>query len=119
MVDVSLPSLVPRVIADLRPCADASASAWIDRPPLAVPAAPLAGKSLSQEALVARSVLDPAAASKVGGPANAPERVLKPWGVPMLPWEPPSDTRPEDAGTGSADDPLATASPGERRPDEG
>jgi hypothetical protein len=112
-LDVSLPSLAARVVADLRPAADALATARIDRPPLAVAvAAPLAVNSLSQEALVTRTVLDPVAMGATEGSADAPKRVLKPWGVPMLPW----DTSSGDIEAEAPDDARATRSSDERTP---
>jgi hypothetical protein len=109
-MNVSLPGLAPVVVADLRPSADAAASTRIDRPPtakaLGTTAAPA---SLSQEALVAQSVLGPvpAAASDeaLTSFGEAPKRVLKPWGILMLPVELQDDWtaqggEPTDPATG-------------------
>ncbi len=98
-MDITSPSLVPRVVADLRPSADAAANARTTAPPLAVALDPVVQPAAtSQGALVARSLLgmqavppvgpaDPAEVALDPAWAEAPPRVLKPWGVPMLPFE--------------------------------
>jgi hypothetical protein len=93
-VDVSISSVVPRMVADLRPAADASATARIERPPLAVAVGnPAPTVSLVQEGLVTRSAIEPAAEADLA--AHAVQRVLKPWGVPMLPWDSSSGSSEE------------------------
>jgi hypothetical protein len=107
-LDVSLPSLAPRVVADHRPTDDAADTARIDRPPLAIAAGvPVAVPSLSQEALVARSAIGPITGDATDSAIEAPERVLKPWSVPMLPWDRPSDGPRQDT---PADDSAPEAS---------
>ena len=98
-MDISSPSLVPRIVADLRPTADAAATIRTTAPQLAVAAGPaVAPASPAQGALVACGLLDVHAVERVGpaDPAReapdptrpkAPPRALKPWGVPMLPFE--------------------------------
>lgn len=98
-MDISAPSLVPRVVADLRPTADAAATVRTTAPPAAVAVGPaVPPTSPTQEALVARGLLDAQSVEPVGQPdpaggppdptrPKAPPRVLKPWGVPMLPFE--------------------------------
>lgn len=81
------PSAAPRVIADLRPTADAAALAHASRPetPLGTGWHPA---SASQAGAVNQSMLATApqkAAPAPIAPVDAPERVLKPYGVTMLP----------------------------------
>ncbi len=111
-MDISLPPLAPRAVPDLRPSADVAASA---RAALPAPALPSAAAGVPpayalQGALVALGLLDPRAVSPSGaidaagdtlpdrGPDRPPPRVLKPWGVPMLPAEerraPQAEMRP-------------------------
>ena len=112
-MDVSIPSVASRAVADLRPAADAAATARVDRPPLAVaPAIPFAPASLSQEGLVAQNVLDPETVSAADALVKPPERVLKPWGIPMLPSDrPKEETQTEDTAR-ATDGKAATASAG-------
>lgn len=98
-MDIRLASPVPRQVGDLRPSADAAAAARVAEPPLAVePPAAVSPVSPAQGALVARGLLDPQGVSPSGAtegggeatpstPDRPPPRVLKPWGVPMLPTE--------------------------------
>lgn len=115
-MDVSTSSLVPRLVPDLRPSADVAASARLSNPAPALPAAAagLAPASPAQGALVARGLLDPRAVTPTGAvdttgeaaaraPAEPPPRVLKPWGVPMLPTEERrtrDEPRPEEGPEG-------------------
>jgi hypothetical protein len=101
MVDVSMSSVAPRFVADLRPAADAAATARIDRPPAPLGlAGAVAPTSFAQEGLVAQGLMEPAGPAPVAPPNGvsletnqAPQRVLRPWGVPML----PDDRREDDA----------------------
>lgn len=95
-MEVTFNPSVPRVLPDLRPAADAAATARQEAPPLALAQGPLARPvSPSQEALVTRSLLGTREVSPAGRidpegeprRADGPPRVLKPWGVPMLPAE--------------------------------
>lgn len=76
----------PRPVADLRPAADAAATARITKPelPVAMPTPP----ATSQMAEVSRSMLgsgiDADASTKIA-PVQMPERTLKPYGISMLP----------------------------------
>lgn len=110
-MDLSSPALVPRLIADLRPSSDAAATVRIASPPAALAAVLTSGPAARptspiQGALVARTLLDnggtpPAgpAIPSAGKPLpEAPGRVLKPWGVPML----PDRDRPEEEAQGPA-----------------
>lgn len=86
----------PRVVADLRPAADAAA--LVRDPHTAGRAAAVLPAPLAQMAEVSRSLLASAAAE---GPAavTRAERVLKPWGVTMLPATAGDDPRPAPART--------------------
>jgi hypothetical protein len=143
-MDISSPSLVPRAVADLRPAADAAATARIVAPPAALAQGPaVAPVSPAQGGLVARGFLEPRPVSPAGavdGSGQAPDhpvpRVLKSWGVPMLPAEeettPPhgraggpeasSEARARKAGLPSAEDPIkrepVVALPGRFRREE-
>lgn len=85
----------PQVMPDLRPAADAAASARQDRPPATLaPAHPLPCPALQAHAL--RSLLSSEGAG-TGQPdaVDPPRRVLKPFGIEML----PSERRQEQART--------------------
>lgn len=106
MMDISLPTYSPRITADLRASVDAAATARSNRPPLAVvQEMPLTPVSFGQEALVAQGVLgspDPTPVTATNplpdwASRDAPERVLKPWGVPMLPADVPREASPASA----------------------
>jgi hypothetical protein len=99
-MDVSWTPLAPRPVPDLRPSADLAASARAEEPAPGLPpsAAGVPPASAAQRALVARGLLDPRAVSPTGAadpagearpddPQRPPPRLLKPWGVPMLPTE--------------------------------
>jgi hypothetical protein len=111
-MDISLSLLAPVVVADLRPSADAAATARIDRPPAALaPGIAVAPVSFTQEGLVTRGLMEPEGPSPVAplaAPAptsgDAPQRVLKPWGVPMLPSE--ERHKPTDADEDAAPPPA-------------
>ncbi len=99
-MDISSPLPAARPVQDLRPSADVAASARASAPAPALPpaAAGVPPASIVQGALVARGLLDPRAVSPTGSvdssgeatlrtPDRPPPRLLKPWGVPMLPAE--------------------------------
>lgn len=78
----------PRHVADMRPSADAAASARKTIPdlPVAMPSPP----ATSQTAEVSRSMLRDASPVELDGPARISavsmvERTLKPYGISMLP----------------------------------
>ncbi|MBW7921361.1 MAG: hypothetical protein H3C51_04590 [Rubellimicrobium sp.] len=84
----------PQVAADLRPAADAAALVRDPRP--AVAAASVLPAPLAQLAEVSRSLV--AVAAEEGPPAvRQAQRVLKPWGVTMLPAT--DDDHPRRAAT--------------------
>ena len=125
-MDISLSSIAPRVVADLRPAADAAATGRIDRPPAALAlASGVAPAALSQEGLVARGFMEPAGPSPVAATSESslevgqgPKRVLKPWGVPMLPYEDPNDDASREARhRGSGPDPGPAEEAEQQRPD--
>jgi len=129
-LDVSLSSIAPRVVPDLRPAADAAATARLDRPPAAFGlAADVAPASLVQEGLVTQGFMEvagPAPVAALDGSSQtsrqAPERVLKPWGIPMLPDEESAEAAEESAseGPGIARDPAdADVEPPAQAPDAG
>lgn len=84
-MDVSSPALAPRVLPDLRPVADAAATARLVRPEAALAVPPVPAPSPTQAGLVSRSVLE--SDRDLRRPGEEPPRVLKPWGVSMLPAE--------------------------------
>lgn len=91
----------PQHVADQRPSADSAALARNPRPQVPAPMAP----ANSQIGLVQQANLPPRMAEDDGTadmPApQAPERVLKPYGIAMLPErapDPPAQT-PEEADT--------------------
>ncbi|GGL64957.1 hypothetical protein [Wenxinia marina] len=86
-------STVPRHTMDLRPAADAAAIARDPLPdaPLGVPAA--LPPQTAQVAAVSRALLD-GSADAGPAPVRPPERVLKPWGIQMLPRAPDEGTGP-------------------------
>lgn len=90
----------PRVVADLRPAADAAALMQDARPAGALSS--VLPAPLAQVAEVSRSLL--ATAGEEGPTAVArAERVLKPWNIPMLPAsldDAPRSTPDQDAATG-------------------
>ncbi|TNC52897.1 hypothetical protein FHG66_00970 [Rubellimicrobium rubrum] len=95
-MDISVTSVAPRHVADLRPTADAAATARITAPPLAIAQAPVvAPASPQQGALVVKGLIEAGVAvgSASGATAtetkNAPPRVLKPFGLHMLPYNEP------------------------------
>lgn len=95
----------PQVMPDLRPAADAAASARQDRPPAALaPAHPLPCPALQAHAL--RSLLSSEGAG-TGGPdaVDPPRRLLKPFGIEML----PSERRCEEARAERRNDPPPRA----------
>ncbi len=75
----------PRMVADLRPSADAAALARDPRAAAASAMLPVATQpaALSQTAEVSRSMI-----GQQVGAITEPQRVLKPWGVAMLPADP-------------------------------
>jgi hypothetical protein len=76
-----VPAAAPRAAPDLRPASDAQASARQDRPPAALaPAHP--PPCPAQQALALRGLL-----SEGPGAVEPVRRVLKPFGVEMLPAE--------------------------------
>lgn len=80
---------VPRHVADLRPTADAAALCRDPRAAIAsavLPAVALPAPT-SQAAAVSRSLIGVTPVEQTGRTVAPPERVLKPWGVPMLPAE--------------------------------
>ena len=121
-MDISLSLRAPAIVADLRPAADAAATARIDRPPLALAAeVQIAPVSLTQEGLVNQGIIAPEALSPVAplperplASGDAPQRVLKPWGVPMLPFEGRDRTLP---GSGADPSSPALATPPAPAPD--
>lgn len=95
-MDISVTSVAPRHVADLRPTADAAATARITAPPLAIAQAPVvAPASPQQGALVLKGLIEAGAAvgsasgATVNETRNAPPRVLKPFGLHMLPYNEP------------------------------
>lgn len=107
-MDVPITSFAPRVVADLRPAADAAATVRTTAPPGTPSQAPtVTPASPAQGGLVARGLMDPRSVSPTGRPdpsgdrelgePKSPPRVLKPWGVPMLPVEEQRAGRPEPA----------------------
>ena len=77
------------------------------------PAVPFAPASLSQEGLVAQTVLDPEAVSPADALVKPPERVLKPWGIPMLPSDRPKEEARTKDPAEPTDDKADTASASE------
>ena len=101
------PQAAPRAIADMRPAADAAATARITKPelPVAMPTPP----ATSQVAEVSRSMLgtglDPDSSIRIS-PVEMIERTLKPYGISMLPKSSEAAaaaTRTETAAKGAAD----------------
>ena len=99
------PQPAPRAIADMRPAADAAATARITKPelPVAMPTPP----ATSQVAEVSRSMLgsgvDVDASTRIA-PVQMLERTLKPYGISMLPKsaeEAAKDARSTQAAHGS------------------
>lgn len=98
----------PRMVADLRPTADAAALARDPRaagasatPPVAAPPATQPA-TLSQLAEVSRSMIG----QRVGA-VTEPQRVLKPWGVAMLPSDPAPRGEADRRATAERGDPVA------------
>lgn len=97
----------PRYVQDLRPAADAAALANDNRPPAAT--AGMAGAlplptlpaPVSQIGAVSRSMLSADAPAATDAP-QAVSRVLKPYGVAMLPAEVPRDDAQRPAAGGAA-----------------
>lgn len=93
----------PKVTADLRPAADAAAMVHDPRP--AVSSTSILPARLAQLAEVSRSLI--ATAADEGPPAaQRAERVLKPWGVMMLPAfddDAPQSTRARHRGQSMPD----------------
>ncbi|TNC73870.1 hypothetical protein [Rubellimicrobium roseum] len=110
-MEISNPSmLAPRPEVDLRPAADAAASARIIAPPPGLAQGPVVAPASSfQSGWLARSLLGMSAATEAGrappeAPASRrgePQRVLKPWGIPMLPADRPDRTGNIAASGGS------------------
>lgn len=92
-MDISLSSVAPRSVADRRPVADAAATARPARHPTeGWPAPRIEPTSFVQEGLVTQGFMESAGLVPVGAASDTqfdshggPQRVLKPWGVPMLP----------------------------------
>jgi len=104
---VSRALMVPRHVPDQRPAADAAASRRIDRPTgtAATPAVPVVAPAATYSGPQASAATQPGAVQPV-------ERVLKPYGVTMLPV---SDRKPEaplprDSMSESRNEAPATAS---------
>ena len=106
-------STVPRHTMDLRPAADAAAIARDPRPhaPLGVPAA--LPPQTTQVAAVSRALLDGSADAGFP-PLKAPERVLKPWGIQMLPHAPDDRKEPSPEVAPQAPDDGEEAGPAPR-----
>jgi hypothetical protein len=94
-VDIALPSIAPRAVADLRAEADSVLPARVDRhAAVTEPGTSFAPPSFVQEGLVARGFMGPSGPGPVSADGGAsidsghgPKRVLKPRGVPMLPYD--------------------------------
>jgi hypothetical protein len=85
-MDISMPPLAPRAAPDLRPAADAVASARITRPAATMVVADPALISATQMGLVNQSLIGTEAQGVARvQKVEAVERVLKPFGVSMLP----------------------------------
>jgi len=92
----SVAQTAPRHIPDLRPSADAAGLRHQSRPPggIALPGLPLP-PGASQSVAVSRALL--VADGGAGDQVAAPERVLKPYGVQMLPGAEPQPRAPTAA----------------------
>lgn len=94
-------STVPRHTADLRPAADAAALARQPQPHLPLgPAAASQPPQSGQVAAISRALLDTSDTSKFP-PLKEPPRVLKPYGIEMLPHRP--DDPPDEASASPID----------------
>lgn len=105
----------PQMIADKRPTADAAAMARNPRPetPMALPAVP--PPSATQKAEVNRSLMGTTVIPGVSEPnaVTPAERVLKPFGVTMLPHRAPDSSAGNPAaGEAGAAPPEAAAAEG-------
>ncbi|WP_210527428.1 hypothetical protein [Rubellimicrobium arenae] len=107
-MDITTISPVPRVVMDARPSADAAATTRIAVPPLATAQGPVvAPASRSQGGLVVKGLITLAGIQPPGSldgtsPEFGPQRVLKPWGVRMLPSDEPDAQADRTAGRDAA-----------------